>query len=221
MATGVRVTGPHANAEVIEAGALLYEARGALILLHGRGATAADILGLGYEIAPEGVALLAPQAAEHTWYPYSFLAPRAQNEPWLTSALELVERLVQRCLNAGLAADRIAVAGFSQGACLSTEFVASYPQRYAALAAFTGGLIGPPGTDLHHEGRLGGMPALFSSGDPDPHVPWMRVQDSARQLEEMGAKVELRQHVLRPHTILPVEVEAGRTLMRRAFEGRG
>ena len=211
-------TDPHARAEVAAAGAPLKSAGGALILLHGRGATAADILRLGYEIAPDGVTLLAPQAVGNAWYPYSFLAPREQNEPWLSSALELVATIVERCVDAGLASSRIAVAGFSQGACLATEFVASHPRRYAALAAFTGGLIGPPGTDLHHEGSLDGMPALFSSGDPDPHVPWVRVEESARQLEAMGAKVEVRQYLLRPHTILPEEVEMGRALILRAFD---
>jgi phospholipase/carboxylesterase len=217
MAAGSGLTGPHAGAEVIAAGAALHEARGVLILLHGRGASAEDILGLGYEIAPDGVALMAPQAEGHTWYPYSFLAPIQQNEPWLSSALGLVESLVERCLAAGFASERIAVSGFSQGACLSTEFVARHPRRYAAVAAFTGGLIGPPGMDLHHEGQLDGTPVLFSSGDPDPHVPWVRVEESARELEAMGAKVEVRQHMLRPHTILPEEVKMGRALMGKAF----
>jgi predicted esterase len=219
MTAETEVSGPHAGAEVIEAGAPLHESRGALILLHGRGASAADILELGYEIAPEGVALLAPQAVGHTWYPKSFLAPIQENEPWLSSALGLVEWLVERCLAAGITPERVAVSRFSQGACLSTEFVARHPRRYAAVAAFTGGLIGPPGKDLHHVGRLDGTPVLFSSGDPDPHVPWGRVEESARELEAMGAQVEVRRHVLRPHTILASEAEMGRRLMKRAFAG--
>jgi phospholipase/carboxylesterase len=219
MAAETELSGPHAGAEVIEAGTPLYEAHGALILLHGRGASATDILRLGYEIAPEGVALLAPQAVGHTWYPKSFLAPIQENEPWLSSALGLVAWLVERCLAVGIPPERLAVSGFSQGACLSTEFVARHPRRYAAVAAFTGGLIGPPGTDLHHEGRLDSTPVLFSSGDPDPHVPWARVQESARELEAMGAQVEVRQHVLRPHTVLPEELKIGRELMARAFAG--
>ena len=218
MGDDMELAGPHAGAEIIEAGAPLYESRGALILLHGRGASATDILGLGYEIAPEGVALLAPQAVGNTWYPKSFLAPIQENEPWLSSALGLVEWLVDRCVAAGIPTERIAVSGFSQGACLSTEFVARHPRRYAAVAAFTGGLIGPPGMSLHHEGSLEGTPVLFSSGDPDPHVPWVRVQESARELEAMGARVEVRHHVLRPHTILPAEVAMGRELLRTAFD---
>ena len=218
-------TGPHANAEIYEAGAPLRSASGVLLLLHGRGASAADILGLGEEIAPAGVALVAPQASGHTWYPNSFLAPIAQNEPWLSSALELVESIVQRSLDAGIASNRIAICGFSQGACLSTEFVARHPRRYAALIAFTGGLIGPLGIDLHHAGSgqnvLEGTPALFSSGDPDPHVPWVRVEDSASQLEAMGAKVELRRYPLRPHSVLREEAENARVLLAKAFSASG
>ncbi len=213
--------GPHANAEIYEAGAPLRSASGILLLLHGRGASAADILGLGEEIAPAGVALVAPQAAEHTWYPNSFLAPIAQNEPWLSSALELVESVVQRSLDAGVASNRIAVCGFSQGACLSTEFVARYPRRYAALIAFTGGLIGPLGIDLHHAGSLDETSVLFSSGDPDPHVPWVRVEDSASQLESMNARVELRRYPLRPHTVLCEEAENARALLAQAFSTPG
>lgn len=216
-----QLTGPHASAQIYAAGAPIGAATGAIILLHGRGGSAADILGLGPEIAPDGVTFLAPQAVSHTWYPSSFLAPIEQNEPWLSSALALVESAFQRCLAAGLPAERIAIAGFSQGACLSTEFVARNPRRYAALIAFTGGLIGPPGMDLHHPGSgqnvLGGTPVLFSSGDPDPHVPWVRVEDSARELKSMGAEVSLLQHTLRPHTILPQETEAARVILEEAF----
>jgi predicted esterase len=219
------VSGPHADAQIYEAGTPLRSASGVLLLLHGRGASAADILGLGEEIAPERVALVAPQAAGNTWYPNSFLAPVAQNEPWLSSALELVESIVRRCLDAGVGVDRIAICGFSQGACLSTEFVARYSRRYAALIAFTGGLIGPLGIDLHHAGSgqnvLGGTPVLFSSGDPDPHVPWVRVEDSARELEAMGAKVEVRRYPLRPHTVLREEAENARGVLAQAFSTTG
>jgi predicted esterase len=118
---------------------------------------------------------------------------------------------------AGISRDRIVVAGFSQGACLASEFVASNPARYAGLIAFTGGLIGPPGEDLHHEGSLTGTPALFLSGDPDPHVPWRRVQASAAELERMGAVVTARRYPGRPHTITAEELDLARTLIREAF----
>jgi len=211
------LAGPHANAEIYEAGSQLRSSNGVLIVLHGRGGSASDILSLGQEIAPSGISLVAPQAAGNTWYPYSFMAPIAQNEPYLSSALDLVESIVQRCLVAGIPSDRIAIAGFSQGACLTSEFAARHPRRYAAVIAFTGGLIGPPGIDLAHSGSLEDTPALFSSGDPDPHVPWVRVEESAKQFEAMGASVELRQYPVRPHTVLREEVEMARNLLAKAF----
>jgi predicted esterase len=213
----MELTGPHANAKIFEAGAPLRSSNGVLIVLHGRGGSAADILGLGQEIAPTGIALIAPQAAGYTWYPNSFMAPIAQNEPYLSSALALIESAVERCLAAGITSDRIAIAGFSQGACLTSEFAARHSRRYAAILAFTGGLIGPPGIDLTHPGSFEGTPVLFSSGDPDPHVPWVRVEDSARQYEAMGAKVELRRYPLRPHTVTEEEAETAREILAKAF----
>ncbi len=207
----------HANQPVLHAGAPLAEAKGAVVLLHGRGGSAEDILSLAQPLYREGLAYLAPQAARHTWYPNSFLARREANEPWLSSALEKVGSVVTEIEAAGISHDRIVIAGFSQGACLATEFVASNPARYAGLIAFTGGLIGPLGADLHHEGSLAGTPALFLSGDPDPHVPWQRVQDSAAELERMGAVITARRYPGRPHTITAEEVELARTVIREAF----
>ena len=161
---------PHRDQPVRRLGARLNQAAAAMILLHGRGASAEDILGLAAEMYDERISYLAPQAAGHSWYPYSFMSPVQENEPWLGSALAKVAQTVQLALDAGVAREHIVVCGFSQGACLSTEFVATHPARYGGLIAFTGGLIGPPDADLHHAGDLAGMPALFSSGDPDPHV---------------------------------------------------
>jgi predicted esterase len=207
----------HANQPVLHAGAPLAEAKGAVVLLHGRAGSAEDILSLAQPLYREGLAYLAPQAAGHTWYPNSFLAPREANEPWLSSALEKIGSVVSEIEAAGISRDRIVVAGFSQGACLASEFVASNPARYAGLIAFTGGLIGPPGEDLHHEGSLTGTPALFLSGDPDPHLPWQRVQASATELERMGAVVTARRYPGRPHTITAEEIDLARTLIREAF----
>lgn len=204
---------PHRDTPVLQIGVGLSTARAAVVLLHGRGASAEDILGLAQEMHHDGFAYVAPQAANHTWYPFSFLAPIEQNEPWLSSALGKITAVVDQCVSSGVPRERVAILGFSQGACLATEFVARNPSRYAALIAFTGGLIGPPGSDLHHAGSVAGMPALFSSGDPDPHVPWSRVQESAQELERMGAQVSLTRHPGRPHTILPSEVEAADKLL--------
>jgi predicted esterase len=209
------VSDPHRDQPVRTLGAELTQATAAVILLHGRGASAEDILGLATEMYDERFAYLAPQAAGHEWYPYSFMAPIEKNEPWLSSALAKVGAIVQLAVDAGLSRERIFVCGFSQGACLSSEFVARNPARYGGLIAFTGGLIGPPDADLHHEGDLGEMPALFSSGDPDPHVPWSRVLESAEQFTAMGAAVKTQRFPGRPHTVLPQEIKSARELIFR------
>jgi phospholipase/carboxylesterase len=195
----------------------LNEAAGAVILLHGRGGSAEDILSLAADLYHPELAYLAPQAAGNSWYPNSFLAPRAQNEPWLTAALRTVETTLLMANDAGISPDRVVIGGFSQGACLATEFVATHPRRYAGLIALTGGLIGPPGADLTHEGELAGTPAFFGSGDPDPHVPWKRVEESAKILAGMGAVVTTRRYPNRPHTVSAEEIDLARRLVQDAF----
>ena len=208
---------PHAAGELLHAGASLDAATGAMILLHGRGASAGDVLSLASPLERPGVAYLAPQAVGNTWYPQSFLAPREQNEPWLSSALDRVEEIVRSLESAGMTRAQLVICGFSQGACLSTEFVASHPARYAGVIAFTGGLVGPLGSDLRHAGQLGGTPVLLSSGDPDPHVPWLRVQQTAEELSRMGAEVTTRRYPGRPHTVSAEEIRDARMLLEQAF----
>jgi len=203
----------HANMLVAHAGHDLKDARCAVILLHGRGSSAEDILGLAESFYDEQIAFLAPQAANHTWYPYSFLTPIEQNEPWLSSAIARVESLIQNCEAYGIQRRSVVVCGFSQGACLATESIARHPAHYGALIAFTGGLVGPSDLELQHSGSLAGTRALFSSGDPDPHVPWSRVEASACELERMGAQVELMRHTGRPHTIIEKELEVAQSLI--------
>jgi phospholipase/carboxylesterase len=210
---------PHAAGRVLQAGVPLAEARLAVVLLHGRGGSAQDILGLASAFGLDDVAYLAPQAAGHTWYPMSFLAERESNEPYLSSALRKVAAVVDSIGHAGVPSHRIVIGGFSQGACLSTEFVASNPAPYGGLIAFTGGLIGSPGAILSGSGRSGGaelegMPALLLSGDPDPHVPWQRVEESATVLGAMGAKVTTRRYPGRPHTVSADEVDLARALLQ-------
>ena len=211
---------PHSNTPLLHVGSPLTEAHGALVLLHGRGGSAEDILSLAAPLHLPGLAYLAPQAAGHTWYPNSFLAPREANEPYLSSALARIATVVAEIEAAGMPRERIAIAGFSQGACLASEFVASHPARYAAVVAFTGGLIGPPEQDLRHTGSLAGTPALFLSGDPDPHVPWQRVQATAAEFERMGAVVTSHRYPGRPHTVSAQEIELARGLLHSAFAVR-
>jgi phospholipase/carboxylesterase len=211
----------HAGSAVLQAGVPLDKADLAVVLLHGRGGSAEDILELGAALQLPNVAYLAPQAAGHTWYPLSFLAPREANEQYLSSALAKVESVVRSLEQAGFGRQRIVVAGFSQGACLATEFVASHAARYGGLIAFTGGLIGPPGSLRHSPaGELVGTPALLCSGDPDPHVPWARVEESAEILAAMGAKVTTKRYPGRPHTITQEELELARNLLLNISEKR-
>jgi phospholipase/carboxylesterase len=194
-------------------GTPIANATGAIVLLHGRGGSAEDILPLGDSIAPAGFALLAPQVTGNSWYPYSFLAPREQNEPYLSSALEQVRNAVEIALGAGIAAEKIVLAGFSQGACLATEFTGRNPRRYGALIAFTGGLIGPLDEPLALTGDLAGTPCLLSSGDPDPHVPWARVEQSADLLTQIGGRVSRHRYPGRPHTVISQEIDLARKLL--------
>ena len=212
---------PAGNSSVLQTGVPLKDAALAVVLLHGRGGTAEDILGLAGALNLAEVAYLAPQAKNNTWYPQSFMAAREANEPYLSSALNTVADLVRFLEQAGLPSNRVVIGGFSQGACLSSEFVATQPARYGGLIAFTGGLIGPPGSVGQRAAalvgnELGGMPALLSSGDPDPHVPWKRVEESADILRAMGAEVTTKHCPGRPHTVTAEELDLARSLLLKA-----
>ena len=204
---------PHHGQPVLHQGAALDQAAGAVILLHGRGASASDMISLAGEIYDPELAYLAPEAAGHTWYPNSFLAPLAQNEPWLSSALRKIKDIAASIVSSGIPRRKIVVAGFSQGACLATEFIARHADQYGGLIAFTGGLIGPPGTHFQYPGSLKGTSVFLGSGDPDPHVPWQRVEASARVLSGMGATVTLRRYPGMPHTISEAEIESARPII--------
>lgn len=204
---------PHGNQPVLHRGRALDSASGAVVLVHGRGASAEDILGLAEEFDVPELAYLAPDAAGHTWYPYSFLAAIEENQPWLDSALNLLGRTVERASASGVPLHRIALIGFSQGACLATEFVARNPARYGGLVAFTGGLIGPPGTKFTYSGALSSTPCFLGAGDPDPHVPWKRVEESAAVLTGLGGAVTLRRYPGLPHTINHEEIEQAKQIL--------
>lgn len=207
--------GPHEGQPVLRAGAPPGEARAAVVLLHGRGADAEDILGLAEPLWQPGVAYLAPQAAGHTWYPYSFLAPLEANEPWLSSALARVGELVTDLAAEGLAGERVVLAGFSQGACLTIEYAARHARRYGGIVAFTGGLIGPPGTPRDYAGSFDGTPAFIGAGDPDPHVPWSRVEESAAVLTRMGAEAKVARYPGLGHAIAEDEIAHAREILAR------
>ncbi|WP_026999281.1 alpha/beta hydrolase [Eisenibacter elegans] len=182
-------------------GTPLAEAQRALVCLHGRGASAESILSLGAYFARPGDHLVAPQAAQHTWYPYSFMAPEAQNEPWLSSAIETVSRLLTD-LQAHIPARQIYLLGFSQGACLSLEVAARQAQPLGGVVAFIGGLIGEQLVPERYQGSFEQTPVLMVNSDRDPHVPLERTQASKAIYEQLGANVQLAVKQGMPHTIL-------------------
>lgn len=199
--------------KVLTQGKPLSETGKALILIHGRGATAASILPLAQELGAEAYTLFAPQATNNTWYPYSFMAPAQQNQPALDSALELIEETVQGIQSQGIASKDIYLLGFSQGACLTAEYATRHAQRYGGLLIFTGGLIGQQLDINNYTGDFDGTPVLITTGDPDPHVPVSRVDETIKQMEGMGAQVTRKVYPGRPHTILHEELELAKKIL--------
>lgn len=195
------------------AGPELADASAAGILVHGRGGSAEGMLDLARAIGGNGVAWLAPQAQGGSWYPFSFLADIESNEPWLSASLALLDRLVERCSEAGLAPERVALGGFSQGACLCAEYAAQNARRYGGLLLLSGGLIGPPGTPREYAGSLAGTPALIGCSDVDPHIPIERVHETARVLLALGAEVDERIYPGLGHTVVDDEIAAARTIV--------
>ncbi len=178
-----------------------------ILMMHGRGGSAEDILSLASHLPLEDFALLAPQATGFSWYPFSFMAPDRQNEPWLSSALNWLKDEVNTLLDAGVPSTDIYFTGFSQGACLTLEFLARNARHYGGAMAFTGGLIGQMINNQNYSGDFAGTPVFISTGDPDPHVPLERVEATRGLLQNMGAKVELNVYKGKPHSISPEELQ--------------
>lgn len=199
--------------DVVTRGKGLDKAKKALIMLHGRGANAGDILGLAQYLNVSEYAVIAPQATNHTWYPYSFLVPPLQNEPWLSSALALVGDVISDINNQGIESANIYFVGFSQGASLTLEFVARNARRWGGVAAFTGGLIGDKINQDNYKGDFAGTPIFIGTSDPDFHVPVDRVQASADALRSMGAEVSVKVYPNMGHTISEDEIGAANRLV--------
>lgn len=198
---------------IMTAGTPLDQARKALILLHGRGAGAEDILSLSEHLDVNDFALIAPQATNNTWYPFSFLMRPSQNEPWLSSALALVKEVVDELQDGGISSERIYFAGFSQGACLTLDFVARNATRYGGVAAFTGGLIGDRIYEENYNGDFRGTPIFIGSSNPDPHVPVDRVHDTSRILKNLNAVVTEKIYNHLGHTINDDEIRLANSLI--------
>lgn len=207
---------PHAGQPVVTAGVPIDGARAAAILIHGRNAGPRNILELATPLAHPGVAFLAPGAAGNTWYPLSFLAPLDQNEPGLSSALGVVRQLVDDLEARGIPRSRIVLLGFSQGACLASEFALRHPGRFGGIVIFSGGLIGPPGATWDGPGDFAGTPAFFGCSDVDAHVPRWRVDESAAVFTRMGATTDLRIYPGMGHLVNDDEIAAARAIVAAA-----
>ena len=207
----------HQGGQIYTAGQPIDDAKAAMILVHGRGATATSILELARELYHPKYAYLAPQAAGNTWYPYTFLAPLAQNEPWLSSALQVISDLVAQVEATGIPAERIVLTGFSQGACLASEFVARNARRYGGLLLFSGGLIGPPDTPRDYPGSLSGMPVFVGCSDVDPHIPLQRVEETATTLANLGANINKQIYPGMGHTIVPDEIDQASKIVEQVL----
>jgi phospholipase/carboxylesterase len=193
--------------QLVTSGRSVKEADKALILIHGRGSSAENILSLADHLKTEGFALLAPQATGNTWYPLSFTSPKQQNEPWLTSALEILKEIEKELNQQGIASENIYFFGFSQGACLTLEYIARNAKKYGGTVAIIGGLIGEELDPNLYKGDFEETPVFIGTSDPDLHVPLERVQQTAKILEQKNARVKLKVYENAGHTILQEEIE--------------
>jgi phospholipase/carboxylesterase len=213
-----RGSGPHSGQRILSAGAPLAGARGAVITLHGRGASADDIIGLADHLGQDDVAYFAPQATGSVWYPQRFMEPRALNEPWLGSALSVVHALVDDIVEAGIGRDRIVLLGFSQGACLALEAVARKPGRYGGAVGLSGGLIGADGELWDGGDDLDGTPVLLGCAERDFHIPIGRVEESAVRFSKAGALVTKRIYQGSAHGVNADEIALTTTILDRLGE---
>ena len=213
-----RSEGPHQGQPLLVAGESLDKAQAAMIMVHGRGASAEDILGLSVDLKQPGFIYLAPQAAGYSWYPNSFLAPIASNEPGLSSGLAIIASILEQLAGAGIPAVRTILLGFSQGACLTLEFVARNARRYGGLAGLSGALIGPDDTPRNYAGSLAGTPVFLGCSDADFHIPKERVLQSAEILQRMGGDVTTRLYPRMGHTVNRDELRFVQGMMQKLVE---
>ena len=197
---------------IVTAGIPVEQAKSALIMIHGRGASAQSMVPLSNYLDLKDAAIFAPQAMNHSWYPTSFIAPVEQNQPALDSALEMIGGLVTDIINAGIAADRIYFMGFSQGACLTLEYVTRNAEKYAGVIAFTGGLIGKELQAKNYQGDFGQTTVLITTSDPDPHVPLKRVKETGGIMEKMNARLHVVAYPGKQHTITNEEIDLANTI---------
>jgi phospholipase/carboxylesterase len=208
---------PHAGQPIVSAGTPLGQSAAVMIMVHGRNASPANILDLVPQLRRPEFTFLAPAAANHTWYPYSFLAETARNEPGLSSGLSVLEQLVADLGARGIRAEQIVLLGFSQGACLAAEFAVRHAARYGGVIVLSGGLIGPPGTRWEYDGAFGATPVFLGCSDIDAHIPMERVKESATVFGRMGASVTTRFYPGMAHLINEDEIAFAQTVMDRVL----
>ncbi len=208
------INGPHQGQPVVSHGAPIEEAEAVMLMVHGRGATAESILALADELDQPGFAYMAPQAADNEWYPNSLLALLDSNEPYLSSAITLLESVLMQLVGAGIENEKIMLLGFSQGACLVLEFASRFAQRYGGVVGLSGATIGPDGTIHDYGGSLEGTPVFLGCSDTDPHIPRASVEESAHLLEELGGNVTMRIYPNMGHTLNRDELDTVRKMMQ-------
>ncbi len=204
---------PHTNQPLFYAGTPVQEATTAMILIHGRGASAQGMLDLARVLHKDKMAYIAPQAANGSWYPFRFIAEIEQNEPYLSSAINLIDKTITELIEAGYTTDRIVLGGFSQGACLASEYVARNPARYGGLFVFSGGLIGPLGQLPEYNGDLNQTPVFLGCSDIDAHIPLERVEETAQVFTALGAQVNKQIYPGMGHTINADEIKAAQKIL--------
>ena len=212
--TDSKLVSPHQSQPVRTAGETLQHAKAAMLMIHGRGARAEDILSLANQFDFPEFAYLAPQAANNTWYPNRFLNPISENEPWLTSALTFVGDVFAQIIQAGIQSERIILLGFSQGACLTLEFAARNARRYGGIVGLSGALIGPDDTPRDYSGSLAGTPVFLGCSDVDFHVPKERVDQTADVMRKLGGEVTERLYPNMDHTVNQDEIDFVHNMMR-------
>ena len=211
---------PHAGQPLASAGRPLGQAPVVVIMVHGRNALPANILSFVAAFSRPDITYLAPAAAGGTWYPLSFMAEKEKNEPGISSGLWVLEQLVEHVVRSGIRKDRVVLLGFSQGACLTSEFAASHADRFGGVVLYSGGLIGPPGTIWNYSGSFGGTPVFLGCSDVDAHVPKSRVDESAAVFQRMGATVTETIYPGMGHLVNEAEIAFTRTLLDEVASGR-
>jgi phospholipase/carboxylesterase len=209
------ISGPHQHQPVIQSGAKLDVAKAVMIMVHGRGATAEDILSLSVEFNIDGVAYLAPQAKNNSWYPYSFLSPIEKNEPGLSSGLAVIDSIIKMLHQKGFKSEQIYLLGFSQGACLSLEYAARNPQKFGGIFGLSGGVIGESVSLDNYSGNLEGTEVFLGCSDIDPHIPLKRVNETEEIFKKLNANVTKRISEGMGHTVSKDETDFIKLMIKR------